>query len=157
FPHHTQMLSYLEDYVERFGFRDSIRFQTEVIGIEPIDGTPADSTWEVTWREATGEVQSRIYTAVLVASGHHWDPRWPDLIIPGTFTGQEIHSHFYRSPESLAGKNVLVVGIGDSAMDIACDTSRVSGMTFLTARRGAWIIPKYLGSTPIDLVGRGLQ
>jgi hypothetical protein len=102
-------------------------------------------------------VQSRTYTAVLIASGHHWDPRRPDLALPGTFTGQEIHSHFYRSPERLAGKNVLVVGIGDSAMDIACDTSRVSGMTFLTARRGAWIIPKYLASKPIDLVGRGLQ
>jgi hypothetical protein len=147
FPHHTQMLSYLEDYVEHFGFRDRIRFRTEVIGVESVDGA-----WEVEWRDAAGEVHSQLHTAVLVASGHHWDPRWPDRTLPGTFAGEEIHSHFYRTPDNCENKNVLVVGIGDSAMDIACDTSRVSRMTFLTARRGAWIVPKYLGADPLGQV-----
>ncbi len=105
----------------------------------------------------TDETRSERYAAVLVASGHHWDPRRLDPALPGTFAGREIHSHFYRTAESFAGQNVLVVGNGDSAMDIACDTSRVSRMTFLAARRGAWIIPKYLGGEPIDLVSSKLQ
>jgi dimethylaniline monooxygenase (N-oxide forming) len=111
----------------------------------------------VQWREVDGEVRSERYSAALVASGHHWDPRRPNHGLPGTFAGQEIHSHFYRTAESFADKNVLVVGLGDSAVDIACDTSRVSKMTFLTARRGAWIVPKYIGGVPIDQVGRKLQ
>jgi dimethylaniline monooxygenase (N-oxide forming) len=152
FPHHTQCLAYLEDHVERFGLREKIRFRTEVIGVKPVDGA-----WEVEWRDADGRIRSERYAAALVASGHHWDPRRPDPALPGTFTGNELHSHFYRAAESVRSKNVLVVGIGDSAMDIACDTSRVSRTTFLTARRGAWIVPKYLGSVPIDLVGRTLQ
>ena len=152
FPHHTQMLSYLEDYVERFGLRDRIRFRTEVTGVRRID-----DAWEVRWREAEGAERSGRYTAVLIASGHHWDPRPLDPPLPGAFTGREIHSHSYRTAESFADESVLVVGIGDSAMDIACDTSRVSKMTFLTARRGAWIVPKYLGSVPLDQVAVKLQ
>jgi dimethylaniline monooxygenase (N-oxide forming) len=152
FPHHTQMLAYLEDYVEYFGFRGKIRFRAEVRRVAPVDGA-----WKVDWLDASGQARSDRYTAVLVASGHHWDPRWPIRSLPGAFTGREIHSHFYRTPESCVDKNVLVIGIGDSAMDIACDTSRVSKMTFLTARRGAWMIPKYLDGVPIDQVGRKLQ
>jgi hypothetical protein len=56
-------------------------------------------------------------------------------------------------PDGMEGKSVLVVGIGNSAMDIACETSRLSRMTYLSARRGAWIIPKYVGSTPTDELG----
>lgn len=152
FPHHTQILAYLEDYVQHFGLRDKIRFRTEVSSVEPVG-----STWEVQWRDESGETRCENYSAVLVANGHHWDHRRPNSGLPGTFEGREIHSHFYRTPDDMEGKNVLVVGIGDSAMDIACDTSHVSNMTFLTARKGAWIIPKYLGGKPLDLVGRGLQ
>lgn len=148
YPHHTQVLTYLENYVEHFGLREKIRFRTEVIGIAPVE-----DAWRVQWRGADGDVQSQLYAAVLLASGHHWDPRWPNPTPPGTFAGEATHSHFYRAPDDLEGKNVLVVGMGDSAMDIACDTSRVSRMTFLTARRGAWIVPKYLGSDPFGQIG----
>lgn len=152
FPHHAQMLSYLESYVERFELREQIRFGTEVTGVRRVE-----DAWEVRWREADDAQRSARYTAVLVASGHHWDPRPLDPAPPGTFTGRAIHSHSYRTAEGFADQNVLVVGIGDSAMDIACDISRVSKMTFLTARRGAWIVPRYLGSIPLDQVAVKLQ
>jgi hypothetical protein len=152
FPHHTQVLTYLEDYVEHFGLREKIRFRTEVVAV-----TPVDDAWQVQWRSADGDVRSRLYAAVLVASGHHWDPRWPNPVPPGTFAGEEIHSHFYRIPDNYEDKNVLVVGMGDSAMDIACDTSRASRMTFMTARRGAWVLPKYIGREPLDRLGIRLQ
>lgn len=151
FPHHTQMLAYLESYVEHFGLREGIRFRTEVTAVEP-----AGDAWEVRWRKADdtgtrehdGAAASERYAAVLVASGHHWQPRQADLGLPGTFAGTRVHSHSYRTAEPFTGKSVLVVGVGDSAMDIACDTSRVSKMTYLTARRGSWIVPRYIGSVP---------
>ena len=43
-----------------------------------------------------------------------------------------------------AGKSVVVLGIGNSAVDIAVESSYVAEHTYLAARRGAWIIPKYL-------------
>ncbi len=47
-------------------------------------------------------------------------------------------------------KRVLVVGFGNSAMDIAVETSRVSVMTYLSVRRGFHIIPKYVLGRPLD-------
>jgi dimethylaniline monooxygenase (N-oxide forming) len=145
YPHHTQIAAYFDDYVDHFGFRDRIRFNTEVTRVEPADGRG----WDVT---VDGGETTR-YAAVFVANGHHWDPRWPEPPFPGEFDGEEMHAHHYRTPEGMAGKNVLVLGIGNSAMDIAVETSRVSNMTYLAARRGAWVIPKYVGSTPIDELG----
>ena len=60
----------------------------------------------------SGAVTQRQYASVLVANGHHWDPAWPQL--PGSFSGELLHSHAYRSPRPLAGKRVLVIGAGNS-------------------------------------------
>jgi thioredoxin reductase len=142
FPHHTHIAEYFDDYVEHFGFRDHIVFNT---GVERAE-READGTWTVTL--GTGE--SRRYDALMVANGHHWDPRWPEPPFPGDFDGEVMHSHYYVDNEPLKNKNVLVLGMGNSAMDIAVESSFVADKTFLAARRGAWIIPKYMLGRPLD-------
>jgi hypothetical protein len=67
-----------------------------------------------------------------------------------------MHAHDYKTPEGMEDKNVLVLGIGNPATDIAVETSRVSKMTFLAMRRGAHVIPKYLKGRPTDELGREL-
>ena len=149
YPHHSQIAAYFDDYVDHFGFRDKIRFNTEVKSVEPVDGE-----WEVTLDDGT----TQRYGAVFVASGHHWDPKWPEPPFPGEFAGEELHSHYYREPdERFADKNVLVLGIGNSATDISVETSRVSKMTYLAMRRGAWVIPKYMKGKPTDELGTELS
>src|SRR5205085_2029087 len=91
--------------------------------------------------------------ALLVANGHHWDPRWPEPPFPGRFDGDQLHSHHYVENTDLRDKNVLVVGIGNSAMDIAVESSFVARKTFLSSRRGAYILPKYLFGRPLDQIG----
>jgi dimethylaniline monooxygenase (N-oxide forming) len=148
YPHHTQIADYFDDYVDHFGFRDKIRFGTEVTRVEP-----ADSGWDVTLE---GGSTAR-YDAVMVANGHHWDPKWPEPPFPGEFDGEQLHSHHYREPdERFEDRNVLVLGIGNSATDIAVEASRVSRMTFLAMRRGAHVIPKYMKGTPTDELGTEL-
>jgi hypothetical protein len=83
-----------------------------------------------------------------VANGHDWEARWTEL--PGDFGALVIHSHDYKTAEGYEGEKVLVVGFGNSAMDIASETSRVSEMTYLSVRRGAHVIPKYLKGRPVD-------
>ena len=89
---------------------------------------------------------------MIVANGHHWDARWPEPPFPGqdSFAGEQIHVHNYREPDMLRGKRVLVLGIGNSATDLAVESSRNADATFLAMRRGAWIVPKYVGSKPTD-------
>lgn len=147
YPNHFQIAKYFDDYVEHFGLAEKIRFRTEVVSVEPAGGE-----WEVTVEGAGGERETARYRAVLVANGHHWDPRWPEPPFPGAgeFEGEQIHAHHYREPDLLAGKRVLVLGIGNSAVDIAVESSRIAEATFLAMRRGAYVLPKFLGGKPID-------
>jgi cation diffusion facilitator CzcD-associated flavoprotein CzcO len=97
----------------------------------------------------------RRYEHLIVATGHHWDPKWPDFA--GQFDGPIIHSHDYIDPFDpldLKGKRVLVVGIGNSAVDIACELSNrgLAERLLLSTRRGAHVVPKYLLGKPIDQI-----
>ena len=145
YPHHSQILAYFEDYVDHFGIRDRIQFQTEVQSITRDD----DGRWNVAVDGPDGEA-SHTYDAVLVANGHHWSPRMPEPAFPGTFDGRVLHSHEYETSEGFEGQRVLVVGIGNSAVDIACELSRISDAVFLSTRRSAHILPKYAFGKPID-------
>lgn len=140
YPHHSQILAYFEDYVDHFGVRPHIRFSTSVEDVSPADG----GGWQVT----TDGGEIGVYRAVLVSNGHHWNPKLPDF--PGRFDGRARHSHSYETPDGLEGKNVLVVGIGNSGVDIACEACHVAARTFLSTRRGAHILPKYALGKPID-------
>ena len=144
FPRHDQIAAYFDQYVDHFGFRDRIRFDT---GVERAERR-ADGTWDVS---AEGGETKR-FDMLLVANGHHWDKRWPEPAFPGTdeFQGQILHAHDYVDNEFLKGKDVVVLGIGNSAMDISVEASETAENTYLAARRGAWIIPKYLFGKPLD-------
>ncbi len=149
FAHHSQILEYFEQYASRFQLRRRITFRTAVERVRPLD----DGRFRVTIRPRNGSPGQRQYDAVLVANGHHWSPRSPDF--PGTFEGQTLHSHEYRAPDDMADKNVLVVGMGNSGCDIACEVSRVARRTVLSTRGGAHVIPKYLFGKPLDRVAPG--
>jgi len=146
FPHHTQIARYFDDYVDHFGFRDRIEFGTRV---EHAVQRP-DGVWEVS-PERGG---TRRYDALLVANGHHWDPRWPEPAFAGSdvFAGEQMHSHDYtgEDPQRFRDKHVVVLGMGNSAMDIAVEASFSAASVQLAARRGAWIIPKYVFGRPLD-------
>jgi dimethylaniline monooxygenase (N-oxide forming) len=144
FPHHTQIAAYFEDYVEHFGFRDRITFET---GVEHATREPDGA-----WRIELDNGETRHYDALLVANGHHWNPRWPEPPFPGsdTFAGEQMHAHSYIDNSIFAGKRVVVLGMGNSAMDIAVESSYVAERTYLAARQGVWIVPKYIFGKPVD-------
>jgi dimethylaniline monooxygenase (N-oxide forming) len=144
FPHHTHIARYFDDYVDHYGFRDRITFRTGVERAERGD------RWTITLD--TGE--ERRYDALLVANGHHWDARWPEPAFPGAdeFEGLQLHSHDYLGDDAalFRDKSVVVLGMGNSAMDIAVEASFSARAVHLAARRGAYVIPKYLLGRPLD-------
>lgn len=147
YPDHFQMAAYFDEFVDHFGLREKIHFRTAVVSVEP-----AGDEWEVTVEDAEGGRSTERYRAVLVANGHHWDPRWPEPAFAGAedFEGEQIHVHHYREADILRGKRVLVLGIGNSATDVAVESSRLAEATFLSMRRGAYVLPKYINGKPID-------
>jgi dimethylaniline monooxygenase (N-oxide forming) len=149
YPDHFQMAAYFDEFVDHFGLREKISFRTEVVKVEPADGA-----WAVTIKGPEGSARTERYRAVLVANGHHWDPRWPEPAFPGSedFEGEQLHAHHYREPDVLQGKRVVVLGLGNSATDIAVESSRIADKTFLAVRRGAYVLPKYMNGKPIDEV-----
>jgi cation diffusion facilitator CzcD-associated flavoprotein CzcO len=147
YPHHTHIFEWLRDYADAFALREQIRFNTRVKHAE----RGPEGGWQITLQD--GEQQH--FDALLVCNGHHWDPRFPDF--PGSFDGPVIHSHDYIDPSTpldLYGKRVLVVGIGNSAVDIVSELGRktVSDTVFLSTRSGAYVVPKYIFGKPVDQV-----
>jgi cation diffusion facilitator CzcD-associated flavoprotein CzcO len=145
FPHHTQIFEWLNRFVDAFGLRERIRFNTSVEHAERLP--------EGGWVIRTNDGQEHRFDVLVVGNGHHWDPRTPEF--PGTFDGPTIHSHHYIDPTDpldIVGKRVLVVGIGNSAVDIVSEVSRpgVAAETFVSTRSGAWIMPKYIFGRPLD-------
>lgn len=145
FPHHAQLLQYFNDYVDHFGLRETITFNTSVEDVSDLPG----GRYRV--KLSTGE--AREYDAVCVANGHHWDARMP--VYPGTFNGYQVHSHHYRdpfAPYDFRGKRVMIVGAGNSAMDISSELSQrpLAEKLFISMRRGVWVLPKYMNGTPAD-------
>jgi hypothetical protein len=151
YPDHTRVAGYLADYADRFGLRDAIRLRHTV---ERVTRRP-DGEWTVAATGPDGPVEVTV-EAVVVANGHNRVPRLPDPPYPGTSTAEQMHSHDYRGPEQLAGQRVLVVGGGNSAMDIAVDASYVAERTLLSLRRGVWVVPKYLLGRPSDTLNGAL-
>ncbi len=152
YPSHWQIARYFDDFVDHFGLRERIRFRTEVVKV-----APGAAGYDVTVRSRNehGEIsepETSSYESVVVANGHHWDPRWPEPSFPGseTFPGTQIHAHYYKTPDAFEGKRVLVLGIGNSATDIAVECSRVAERTYLAMRRGAHIVPKFVFGMPTD-------
>jgi dimethylaniline monooxygenase (N-oxide forming) len=143
FPHHGHIIKYFGEYVDHFGIRDNITFNTAVTDVT----RNADDTYTIT--TDTGIVKK--YAHVIVANGHHWNPRYPDPAFPGDFTGESLHVHDYRVPEQLMYKNLLVVGIGNSAVDIACEAAKLhTGHVTISTRSNAYIVPNWLMGKPFD-------
>ncbi|MGW3654251.1 flavin-containing monooxygenase [Streptomyces sp. NPDC005151] len=106
------VVRYLEKYVEQHELE--VVTGVEVTRIDrAVDGTG----WQLT---ASG---GRVLTgrAVVVATGHNHTPRIPDWAGRDTFTGELLHASDYRNPAPYAGRDVLVVGIGNTGAEIAVD------------------------------------
>jgi cation diffusion facilitator CzcD-associated flavoprotein CzcO len=140
YPSHAQILGYIQEYARHFGV-PHIRFNTAVSRAELLP----DSRWRIHLEDGDSDE----FDYLIVANGHHSVPRMPAF--QGNFNGTIIHSHDYKRAAPFAGKRVLVIGGGNSACDIAVETSRVSKSTAISLRRGYYVWPKFILGQPTDV------
>ena len=147
FPHHSLMAQYFNAYVDHFGLRPLVQFSTPVTAVSR-NGDSSIGGWDVTTPKGT-----KHYSHVIIANGHHWSPNRP--VWPGHFDGTIIHAHDYKTPfkpVDTIGKRVLVVGMGNSAVDIASELGQraITEKLWVSTRRGVWVLPKFLNGKPVD-------
>ncbi|MFK3982052.1 flavin-containing monooxygenase [Micromonospora sp. NPDC050397] len=155
YPHHSQLLGYLERYAAHFDLLQYVWFGTEVVRVEPADG----NRWDVTTRSTGGYGAERIqrYAAVVIANGHNWSPKLPVYEGLDEFRGQVMHASAYKDTTQLRGKRVLVVGAGNTGCDIAVEAAQQATKCWHSTRRGYWYVPKYLLGRPTDQVNAALH
>jgi cation diffusion facilitator CzcD-associated flavoprotein CzcO len=142
--HHSQVFEYLNMYAEKYGLKSQISFRHQVL-----HAVPTEDGWSVTVRNiATGDESTAPYRAVVVASGHHWDPNLP--LHDGPFSGETMHAQSYREPERFIGKDVVVVGVGNTGADIASELSWHANSVTLSTRSGAHVLPRFVFGRPLD-------
>lgn len=102
----SDVLDYLNSYVDTFGVREKIKFHHHVVRVRPIN-----NVWEVLVRNLINDSYDTLtFDAILVCNGHFSVPHIPQIIGQKIFKGRQVHSHDYRTPEGFVGERVLVIG-----------------------------------------------
>ncbi|MGW0862344.1 flavin-containing monooxygenase [Streptomyces sp. NPDC002611] len=103
-------------YLEKYAEHHRLEIVTGV-EVSRIERTPDGTGWllhATGGRELTG-------SAVVIATGYNHTPRLPDWPGRESFTGEFLHAGEYRDGTPYAGRDVLVVGIGNTGAEIAVD------------------------------------
>lgn len=137
-PRRDEVTAYLRDYAAQLGAE--VRTGERVVSIER-DG----SSFLV--RTATGKTIEA--AGVVSASGGFTNPYLPDLPGLGSFGGLTLHAGEYRDPARFANMNVVVVGAGNSAVQIAVELAETPGaasaVTLATREPIRFVDPSILG------------
>ncbi|XP_018114111.1 dimethylaniline monooxygenase [N-oxide-forming] 2-like [Xenopus laevis] len=152
--HNSKVLEYLRLYAKRFNLLKYIQYQTEVCSVTKCSDFPSTGRWDIVTL-TNGAQKNYIFDALLICNGHHSKHYLPLDSFPGIekFKGHYIHSRFYKDSTYYQGKTVLVVGIGNSAGDIAVEISTTAKQVYVSTRRGSWVLSRISkGGLPIDMM-----
>ena len=150
YPHRDEVVSYLRRYAASLG--SDIRTRSAVTAVE------ADDRAGFVVRTATG--QTLHAAGVIAATGSFGNPYVPDLPGRDRFTERLLHVAGYRSPYQHAGERVVVVGAGNSAVQVGYELAQVGTVTLATRQpvtfhpqcRGGQDLHYWLVSSGFDLL-----
>lgn len=135
YPSKSQFLAYLLAYAERFSLHPL--FNHEVVSAR-FDATAG--LWRVTAIESQGDVGDTVVEFVsawvVVATGENAEIVVPEVKGREGFKGGLMHSSEYKSGREYKGKKVLVVGCGNSGMEMCLDLCEHGALPFMSVRGG---------------------
>ncbi len=113
YPHHTQVLKYLQNFCRDHKLSPHIHLGTQITAAHPVQGC-----WDLT---CDGEVSSLQVDALVVCNGHYSEPKIVQIAGMQDFQGEIIHAHNYRRPDSYKGLKIAVFGTAASGFDLALE------------------------------------
>ncbi|KAE8800217.1 Dimethylaniline monooxygenase (N-oxide-forming) 2 [Hordeum vulgare] len=139
YPTRDQFLEYLESYARSFNIEP--QFRHAVVVAEFIDGSWWIRTKEVTSlpicsEQASLSGKTTLYHCkwVVVATGENAEPAVPEIKGNGRFKWKLMHSCENRSGQGYVGKRVLVIGCGNSGMEVSLDLANHNALTSMVVR-----------------------
>ncbi|XP_047323333.1 probable indole-3-pyruvate monooxygenase YUCCA4 [Impatiens glandulifera] len=132
YPTKKQFISYLESYATHFSI--SPKFNQEVQNAE------FDSKFGV-WRVKTQDSEY-VSRWLIVAAGENAEPAVPDIQGIENFEGNVIHTSGYSSGLDFKGKRILVVGCGNSGMEVSLDLCRFNAIPHMVVRNTVHVLPR---------------
>ncbi|XVF00777.1 hypothetical protein REPUB_Repub04eG0030600 [Reevesia pubescens] len=175
FPSQHQVLEYVKAYAHHFNLLQHIKFNTKVVSIDfkgPPDeeirswhlcgrtGEPSFSSkgkWNVVVKDTQNHL-TEVYQVdfVVLGLGRFSDipniPEFPPGKGPEAFQGQVIHSMDYAAMDYkfaakyIKGKQIIVVGLQKSALDIAMECATLNGVELpctILYKTERWNVPNY--------------
>uniref|UniRef100_UPI0025417F71 dimethylaniline monooxygenase [N-oxide-forming] 2-like n=1 Tax=Euleptes europaea TaxID=460621 RepID=UPI0025417F71 len=153
--HNSKFLEYLQLYAKRFDLLKYIRFKTPVIHVEKSKDYSTTGQWRVVTQSEESQ-ESFIFDAVMICIGHQIEAYIPPLkCFPGfeKFKGSYLHSQSYKKPDIFRGKTVVIIGMGNSAADIAVEVCREAKKVVVSTSGGSWVMSRVFDSGyPWDIV-----
>jgi dimethylaniline monooxygenase (N-oxide forming) len=161
---HEEIIQYLKDYASEFKVDERIKYLHKLIDVTPIPNDDSHTNelyptrWQVSFQTPNGQIVC-IFDSLLICAGQYWQPK--SVAFPGydTFSGFHdglyFHSHYYRKPSQLeikgTIKNILLIGVGNSAFDIALELGALGKNVIMSSRSGTRLISGQTNkNTPTD-------
>ncbi|KAG2260376.1 hypothetical protein Bca52824_079670 [Brassica carinata] len=137
YPTKRQFIDYLESYANRFHIKPEFNKSVESARFDETSGL-----WRVRTTSA-GEEMEYICRWLVVATGENAERVVPEFNgLETEFNGEVIHACEYKSGERFRGKRVLVVGCGNSGMEVSLDLANHNAITSMVVRSSVHVLPR---------------
>ncbi|MEP7143386.1 MAG: NAD(P)-binding domain-containing protein [Ferruginibacter sp.] len=137
YPDRQQVVDYLDDYQKEFNINPV--FNTEAISVKK------EGDYWIT--ETTGGSFKSKH--LVMATGLYSKPKPINFKGMETFPGKMLHSYEYKTGKDFKGQNVLVVGFGNSACEIAVDLYEQGSTPSMAVRSPVNVIPRDVLGVPV--------
>ncbi|XP_075487884.1 putative indole-3-pyruvate monooxygenase YUCCA4 [Primulina tabacum] len=132
YPTKIQFISYLESYAKHFSIEP--KFKQAVLSA---DFDSANGFWRV-------RTQDSLYSSrwMIVATGENAEPNVPEIHGIERFLGPVLHTSVYKSGSEFQNQRVLVVGCGNSGMEVSLDLCRLNASPHMVVRNSVHVLPR---------------
>ncbi|KAK4570103.1 hypothetical protein LTR86_003073 [Recurvomyces mirabilis] len=148
YPTAGEVKKYLNDYCSHFHLWPHLHLQTSIAGIQRSEEA---RKWRLSLTTKDGTNETLSFDKLVIATGPQNVPVMPDIPNAKAFKGTITHSATFKDPTKFAGKNVVVLGIGNSAVDTSTSLIGHANKIYLAHRSGCLLLPRILNDgTSLD-------